>query len=156
METILSFLQKQYFIYNNIDIKKEWELIHIISQWLNKNPEYKIEVLIDYIINWEESILNNQYNLKRDDFNISKKEDFILNCNLLLEYLRDIPIDNYEQTFYLAQFVKDPFYFELTKKIIDFLQEDFYDELELYKFLKPLRRKEFKQYNWKNYMFYKI
>lgn len=152
MKTFINILQKYYFLFfgntkNKKEEKEAYIFLEIISQWLNKNLNYKDEVLIDYIINLEENWLDDN-----SEINIFEKNLFITNCFILLRFINEYePTDSINQDSEdgLTIFVKDPIYYNVTKKIINLLNKEFLDEQELQYKLKNIRKNNFGIYSWK-------
>ncbi len=149
---IITLMERWLFLFGktNKDQVLAYDLLARITQWLNQNPDYNLESLIDFIIEWEEDLLNDS-NL--DLFDTIQKEFILSQCYIILNF-----IDSYDYTLEnqeispLQIFTRDPLYYELTIKVLEFIRVDYYTEIELYDYLRNLRRKEYKQYNWKTNM----
>ena len=127
----------------NRDQERAYNLLVWITQWLNQNPDYNLASLINFIIDWEEELL------KIDTFDSIQKELTLQYCYTILDINNTLML---EYAPALEIFTRDEMYNTLTLKVLQFLRNDYYTEIELYDFLRPLRRKEYKQYNWKTEM----
>lgn len=127
----------------NRDQERAYNLLVWITQWLNQNPDYNLASLINFIIDWEEELL------KIDTFDSIQKELTLQYCYTILDINNTLMLEHVPA---LEIFTRDEMYNTLTLKVLQFLRNDYYTEIELYDFLRPLRRKEYKQYNWKTEM----
>ena len=160
MRTIYKLIQKVLFLYNPklIDINQllAFKLLIGISQFLYKNPEYKLDHLVDIIIDQEESLLIDPFLNKNELFDKLNKQLIFTNCFLLLDIIRDLDYgyiqDNYHPDYYLPIFAKDKTYYEFIYTILKHLEMNDLDEQELKKYLYNIRRNKFGMYNFKDNM----
>lgn len=145
MNTIYNLIERWMFLLSetNRDQERAYNLLVRITQWLNQNPDYNLTSLINFIIDWEEELL------RIDTFDNIQKELTLQYCYTILDINNTLMS---ECTPALEIFTRDEMYNTLTLKVLQFLENDYYTEIELYDFLRPLRRKEYKQYNWKTKM----
>jgi hypothetical protein len=146
MNTIYNLIGRWMFLLSetNRDQKRAYNLLVRITQWLNQNPDYNLTSLINFIIEWEEELL-----YVDGTFDTIQKQLTIQYCYTLMDINNTLLLEHAPA---LEIFTRDEMYYTLTLKVLQFLKKDYYTELELYDFLRPLRRKEYKQYNWKTEM----
>lgn len=146
MTSIINLMERWMFLLSetNRDQERAYNLLVWITQWLNQNPDYNLTSFINFIIDWEESLL-----ISGETFDSIQKELVIQYCYIILNINNTIVYNN---DINLEIFTRDEMYYSLTLKVLKFLSLNYYTEIELYDFLRPLRRKEYKQYNWKTSM----
>lgn len=154
LDTIYSLLQKWRFLFSQTNREQQiaYEILSIISQWLNQNPDYNIDKFTEKIISFEENLI-----IELDKFDDIQKELIFIYCRIILDLIMDIEVPFYIQednvyTLSFTIFVKDKKYLSFTNQILDFLEKDYYREEEIYDFFRALRKNEFKKYSWKTAM----
>jgi hypothetical protein len=137
------FLKWNFLFTYNKEQEIAFKLTYWISQWLIKTPNYNIERLIQFIISLEEYLL-----IDGNSFDTLQKDLIFQYSKHLVEINENLFCENLDDTNCFIIFTKDKKFKEVTLKILNFLEKDYYIENELLE-LKNIRKQYFGTYNWK-------